>query len=105
MQTPGRLIAVGSLTEFPPGRLRSVVIGDDEYLVLRLGEAAYALSNRCTHMGCFLSEGLLRDHVVTCTCHGSKFDVRSGAVVDGPAEEPVPTYPVVIQAGKVHLRL
>ena len=96
---------VGALSEFPPNHLRSVLVGDDEYLVVRLAEEVFGLSNRCTHMGCFLSEGRLQDHVVTCTCHGSKFDVRSGAVVDGPAEASVPTYPVVIQAGKVHLTL
>ena len=27
-----------------------------------------------------------------CRCHGSKFDVTNGAVVNGPAQDPVETY-------------
>jgi len=27
-----------------------------------------------------------------CRCHGSKFDITNGAVVNGPAQDPVETY-------------
>lgn len=105
MRAARRSPPVGDVRDFPPGELRSVLIGDDEYLVVRLGDRFYALSNRCSHLGCFLSEGLLRGPELTCTCHGSKFDVQTGKVLEGPAEMDVPAYIVLVQGDKVHLNL
>lgn len=49
----------------------------------------YAIDDTCTHMGCSLANGHLAGTVVTCACHGSQFDVASGAVLRGPAQRPV----------------
>jgi nitrite reductase/ring-hydroxylating ferredoxin subunit len=49
----------------------------------------YAFDDTCTHKGCSLGEGKLDGTIVTCPCHGSQFDVTSGAVVRGPAQRPV----------------
>jgi nitrite reductase/ring-hydroxylating ferredoxin subunit len=52
----------------------------------------YAFQDTCTHRGCSLVEGDLDGVVVTCACHGSQYDIRSGEVVGGPPPEPVKTY-------------
>ena len=52
----------------------------------------YAFDDTCTHEGCSLAEGELEETTVTCRSHGSKFDVTNGAVVNGPAQDPVETY-------------
>ncbi len=49
----------------------------------------YAYDDTCTHRGCSLARGKLDGTTVTCACHGSQFDVTSGAVLRGPAQEPV----------------
>ncbi len=49
----------------------------------------YGFDDTCTHAGCSLAMGTLEGTTVTCRCHGSQFDVTSGAVVRGPAREPV----------------
>jgi nitrite reductase/ring-hydroxylating ferredoxin subunit len=49
----------------------------------------YAFDDTCTHLGCSLGKGKLEDTTVTCPCHGSQFDVTSGAVRHGPAQRPV----------------
>ena len=49
----------------------------------------YAFDDTCTHMGCSLANGRLAGTVVTCACHGSQFDVTSGAVLRGPAQRAV----------------
>jgi nitrite reductase/ring-hydroxylating ferredoxin subunit len=49
----------------------------------------YAFDETCTHMGCSLANGRLAGTVVTSACHGSQFDVTSGAVLRGPAQRAV----------------
>jgi nitrite reductase/ring-hydroxylating ferredoxin subunit len=49
----------------------------------------YAFDYTCTHMGCSLANGALVGTTVTCACHGSQFDVTSGAVLRGPAQRSV----------------
>ena len=49
----------------------------------------YAFDDTCTHKGCSLAKGKLDGTTVTCPCHGSQFDVTSGAVLRGPAQQPV----------------
>jgi|ERR1700752_486811 len=49
----------------------------------------YAFDDTCTHKGCSLAKGKLEGTTVTCPCHGSQFDVTSGAVLRGPAQQPV----------------
>lgn len=41
----------------------------------------YAFDDTCTHMGCSLANGTLDGTTVSCACHGSQFDIASGAVL------------------------
>jgi nitrite reductase/ring-hydroxylating ferredoxin subunit len=65
----------------------------------------YAIDDTCTHRGCSLGDGKLDGSTVQCACHGSRFDVTSGAVVRGPAEDPVRSYPVHVADGEVQVDL
>ena len=57
----------------------------------------YAFDDICTHMGCSLAKGTLEGTTVTCPCHGSQFDVTSGAVLRGPAQLPVRSRQVQVE--------
>ena len=48
-----------------------------------------AIANTCSHLGGPLGEGSRDGDVVACPWHGSKFDLCSGAVVEGPAVFPL----------------
>jgi nitrite reductase/ring-hydroxylating ferredoxin subunit len=65
----------------------------------------YAIDDTCTHRGCSLGDGKLDGSTLQCACHGSRFDVTSGAVVRGPAEDPVRSYPVQVANGDVQVDL
>ncbi len=56
-----------------------------------------ATDAKCPHLGGPLNEGTLEDSTVTCPWHGSEFDVCTGAVLRGPAKEPVKAYKVTIE--------
>jgi nitrite reductase/ring-hydroxylating ferredoxin subunit len=73
----------------PVGGLSLVVSGERKVAVANVGGELHAFDDTCTHRGCSLAQGTLEGTVVTCPCHGSQFDVTTGAVVRGPATEPV----------------
>jgi nitrite reductase/ring-hydroxylating ferredoxin subunit len=72
-------------------------------LIANVGGSFYAIDNTCTHLGCSLSDGRLDGSVVRCACHGSRFEVSTGAVVGGPAQKPVRSYPVQVVGDEVQV--
>ena len=83
------LIPVGSAKDVAAGQMRVFDVSGIKVCVTRLDNHLYAFDDTCTHMGCSLATGKLDGTTVTCPCHGSQFDVTSGAVVRGPAKRPV----------------
>jgi Rieske Fe-S protein len=58
-----------------------------------------AFSAICTHNGCTV-KGVDQGSIL-CVCHGSRFDETTGAVVQGPAQAPLASIPVVVRSGDV----
>jgi nitrite reductase/ring-hydroxylating ferredoxin subunit/hemoglobin-like flavoprotein len=82
-----------------PGRIKQLLVGAEEVAVYNVDGTFYATHNECTHAAGPLSESDLEGKVVTCFLHGSCFDVTTGAVLCGPATEPVKTYKVTVLDG------
>ena len=59
----------------------------------------FAVDGWCTHDECPLGDGWLEGHALRCACHGALFDLTTGAVIDGPADDPLATYPVRVTDG------
>ena len=64
--------------------------------------AFHAFDRTCTHAGCDVTD--VQDGAIHCPCHGSQFDVTSGAVLQGPAETPVGSYPVRLEGADLQIR-
>ncbi len=60
-----------------------------------------AFSSKCTHMGCAVSS--VSDGTINCPCHGSKFDVATGAVKTGPATTPLPATAITVEGDSISL--
>ena len=84
-------------------RLKTLEVGDRTVVLLNVAGDFYAIDDECTHAACSLSDGELEGEILECICHGSTFNVRTGEVVEGPADEPVPTYPVEIEGDTVYV--
>jgi nitrite reductase/ring-hydroxylating ferredoxin subunit len=82
-------ISASSTEEMRTGEMRVIDLEGTRVTLARVNDQFYAFDDTCTHMGCSLASGDLDDATVTCACHGSQFDVRSGAVLRGPATQPV----------------
>ncbi len=64
-----------------------------------------ALDDVCSHEYSLLSEGEIWDDEVYCPKHGSRFDIRTGAVRSFPAFKPVTTYEVKVEDGQIYVNL
>jgi nitrite reductase/ring-hydroxylating ferredoxin subunit/uncharacterized membrane protein len=91
-------------SQLPQGRPVRVVVGDTPVLLVRDGELIYAIHDRCSHRGCSLSEGDLEGTEIVCGCHGSRFDLRTGALRAGPATSGQPSFQVRVEDGRVEVR-
>jgi nitrite reductase/ring-hydroxylating ferredoxin subunit len=81
------------VNKVPPGR--ALLVGDAA--VFNVAGGFCAIEAKCPHMQGPLNEGKLNGSTVTCPWHGSEFDVCTGAVLRGPAKEPVKTYSVIVE--------
>jgi len=97
--------SVASLGELPRGRGALVEAGGRRIALFRVGDAVYALGDRCSHAEASLAEGQVRDGAVECPRHGAKFDLKTGQPGSLPATAPVPTYDVTVEGGSVYLTL
>ncbi len=89
-------VRIGSSKDVEPGSMRVFDVAGTKVNVTRVAGHFYAFDDTCTHEGCSLASGELEGATVTCPCHGSQFDVTSGAVLRGPAERPVRSRPVQV---------
>ena len=60
--------------------------------------SALAFSGVCTHLGCSVTQ--LGDQLF-CPCHGSAFELRTGKVINGPANRTLPAVTVHVADGNV----
>jgi menaquinol-cytochrome c reductase iron-sulfur subunit len=96
-----------------PVRLSVVVSEQDAWIESRSiktvwlfsedGEKWKAYNGRCTHLGCgFVFE---KDaNVFLCPCHRGKFDIKTGAVLDGPPPRPLDELQVDIRDSAVFVK-
>lgn len=77
----------------PPGS--ALLVG--EAAVFNVAGSFCATEAKCTHRGGPLNEGTLEGSTVTCPWHGAQFNVCTGAVLRGPATEPIKKYRVTVE--------
>ena len=100
---------IGSADAVPDGFVVPFYLDDRKLRisVARAGDHMYAFDDLCTcaENSCSLSGGLLTGTTIMCQCHGSKFDVTTGAVVNGPASQPLNVYEVHVVDDSIRIRL
>ena len=89
-----RAVEAAKVGELEAGEMKLVQAGGRTAVMLNVGGDLYAIDDECTHAACSLSEGYLEGEVLECSCHGSMYNVKTGEVVQGPAEQAVSSYPV-----------
>ena len=94
-----------AVADLPEHALRRVTVAGVPVVVLKSGEKYFAIAATCTHAGGPLDEGELQPgEVVQCPWHGSRFRMRDGKPLTGPATIAQPRYETRVRAGMLELR-
>jgi 3-phenylpropionate/trans-cinnamate dioxygenase ferredoxin subunit len=99
----GERVRLCATAEVPAGAARRFDIGEHRIALIRVGEAFYALGDRCSHADYSLSEGEVygEDLEIECWKHGSTFSLETGEPLCLPATQPVPVYEVEVEGDDV----
>jgi nitrite reductase/ring-hydroxylating ferredoxin subunit len=88
------------------GNVKAIDVRGARIAVANVGGTYYAFDDACTHEECSLAEeGELAGTTLTCTCHGSEFDVRTGNVLAPPATVPVKVYRTRVEGDALQIEV
>src|SRR5689334_31598 len=59
----------------------------------------HAFTAVCTHAGCTV--GSVSGGTINCPCHGSRFNISNGSVVNGPAASPLAPVTIKVQGTSI----
>jgi 3-phenylpropionate/trans-cinnamate dioxygenase ferredoxin component len=98
---------VGPGEAIPSDSVVPYYLGDSKLRIsiARVDDRLYAFDDicTCTDEGCPLSGGLLTATTIMCQCHGSRFDITTGAVINGPATNELNVYEVQEAEGSIQV--
>lgn len=94
------VLAAGELAEGVPTK---AALGATTLVLVRRGDAVWALKDACSHAGAPLSGGRLDGDGIVCPLHASTFRLRDGAVRHGPATSRQVTYEARLNGGQVEV--
>ncbi|MBA2678506.1 MAG: Rieske 2Fe-2S domain-containing protein [Ktedonobacteraceae bacterium] len=97
-------VAVMDEQDLVPGKLTRVDAAGIPAVMIKDGDAIYAIAATCSHLAGPLDEGTYKDGVVYCPWHNSGFCMADGSVANSPAVYAQPTFAVRTRNGKIELR-
>jgi nitrite reductase/ring-hydroxylating ferredoxin subunit len=97
-----KLCEVGDL---PPGQGKTFSVAGRSIALFNVGGNYHAIDDECSHEGGPLGEGVLEGNRVACPWHGAEFDVTTGEPCSPPADCPVSTFRVSVDADVVSVEI
>jgi len=96
-------VDAGALDDLAEGVPGEVKVDGAKVIVVRLGDAVYAIGAICTHQEVDLVDGEVDadECTVECPKHGSQFDLVTGEALCLPATRPVAVYSATVVDGRV----
>ena len=96
-------VDVGAADEIEDSKSLSADIDGLALLVVRCGSELYAVEDRCTHDGEPLDDAQVEACQIICPRHGAHFCARTGEALTPPAYEPLRTFKVRVENGRILL--
>lgn len=76
-----------------------------EYALFKTEEGIFCTQHSCSHEFSPLCEGIVEGCEVYCEKHGSRFDLRTGKVLNLPATADLVTFPVRIEGPDIYIQV
>ena len=102
---PEHFIKAARIDDVQPGKMKRVELNGRRLLLANVDGHFYATDDTCTHEDASLSSGFLEGELVKCPLHGSRFNLRTGEVLEDPAEDNLKTYSVKIEGQDILIGL
>ncbi len=77
--------------------------GPIEVIICLVEGQFHAIHAQCSHARQSLATGRLRGFEISCPLHGARFDIRTGACTAAPAQRPIASFPVLVEAGRIFI--
>src|SRR5271167_4318760 len=81
-----------SFQDLSDGTMVAARVGDEDIIVVRRGDAVFAIGASCTHYHGALASGLIVGDTVRCPLHHACFSLRNGEVLRAPVLDPIPRW-------------
>jgi nitrite reductase/ring-hydroxylating ferredoxin subunit len=95
-------VAVAALADLAAESVQMVEVDGCKLALVHTGGKVCAVADRCPHSNASLGEGaVVEEFAIECPLHGAVFDVRTGEPLEGPTDESVATYEVIVEDGVV----
>lgn len=94
-------VRIAQVGELAVGQMKRVAPGDRPLLLVNAEGEHYCVDEMCSHEDYSLWFGCIKARSIKCSLHGSYFDLSTGRPLNEPADCPLQTYPVKVEAGEV----
>lgn len=101
----GEYVAVGNVESIPTDKPFFIEIEGKQLVLFNLKGKLYAMDNLCGHASGPLNQGRYDGKTIECPWHRSKFDITTGAVINGPARRAQTMYTVRVVNKEVQVQL
>jgi len=102
---PEKFTPVMPDSELPENTPHRVEAHGTGVLLVKKEGRIFAIGEKCAHLGGPLEQGKLEGNTITCPWHGSKFDIETGRVLDGPSAYSQPCFEARVVNGQIEVRI
>jgi nitrite reductase/ring-hydroxylating ferredoxin subunit len=120
-----KLLEIAKSTDVEEGKMFLAQADALQVILTRVEGRAYAVENKCAHLGWSMARGSITGSTIQCPWHGSKFDVCSGENLDwvhtfagiamphwshglialGKQPAPIQTFELVEESGQISISM
>ena len=99
------IITLCSTDAFSENNMLEVIHEEHSYLIAKVNEDYFDVDTMGSHETSELILGRVKDNTVKCALHGRYFDLETGEALNEPADEPIKTYPTIIENNNICIEL